>query len=186
VAEVRLKKVKAEFGEDLCLMWRSFLLRPEPDPNRTLEKFKEYTQSWTRPARMEPETVFRPWVGEEGPPSHSFPPHQAAKIAARIGPEAFEKIHERLLSAYFSENRDITSRQVLEELWADVGLSAVALDDLDDPEITRQIMSEHLESLRCGVSGVPAIRLEQVEGVLVGAQDLEVYRRLVQKVLTDL
>ena len=187
MAEVRLKKVKEQFGEDLNLIWRSFLLRPEPDPNRTLEKFKEYTQSWGRPARMEPETVFKPWVGdEEGPPSHSFPPHQAAKIAARIGPEAFEKFHERLLRAYFSENRDITSRKVLEELWLDVGLPAGALDDLDDPEITRQIVSEHVESMRCGVSGVPAIRLENVEGVLVGAQELEVYERLVQKAITDL
>jgi len=186
VAEVRLKKVQAEVGDDLNLVWRSFLLRPEPDPNRTIEKFMEYTKSWGRPARMEPETVFMPWEsGEEGPPSHSFPPHQAAKIAARIGPEAFAKIHERLLRAYFSENRNITRRDVLDELWVDVGLPLEDLDDFDDPEIVRQIMSEHMESLRHGVSGVPAIRLEQVEGVLVGAQDIDVYRRLVQKAITE-
>jgi hypothetical protein len=37
---VRLRQLKKEFGDRVQIEWRSFLLRPRPDPGRTLEKFK--------------------------------------------------------------------------------------------------------------------------------------------------
>ena len=97
VADVRLHRLQEELDGGLEIEWRSFLLRPQPDPRRTLEKFKRYTDSWKRPAEEEPSAGFRVWATEEGPPSHSIPPHLVAKAAATLGPEAFENIHERIL-----------------------------------------------------------------------------------------
>ena len=48
VGGVRLRTLEREGA--VRLEWRSFLLRPRPDPERTLEKFRAYTQSWRRPA----------------------------------------------------------------------------------------------------------------------------------------
>ena len=115
--------------------WRSFLLRPEPDEKRDLETFRGYTRAWMRPAAEDESGEFNVWAGDSGPPSHSVPPHLVAKAAARIGPDAFERVHIRLLRAYFTHNRDITDRERADELmtamqsWIET--SRVESDSLD-------------------------------------------------------
>ncbi len=112
-AAVRLERVREELDGALTLDWRSYLLRPQPDPRRTLEKFKAYTQSWLRPAADPDGGTFRVWSTDAGPPSHSLPPHLVAKAAARLGAAAFESMHAALLYAYFADNRDITDAATL-------------------------------------------------------------------------
>src|SRR5262249_21906183 len=56
------------------------------------------------------------------PPSQSMPPALVAKAAATFGADAFERVHARLLQAYFGENRDITDAGTLLALWDEVGL----------------------------------------------------------------
>jgi predicted DsbA family dithiol-disulfide isomerase len=180
---VRLRRIHGEFDQDLEVDWKSFLLRPEPR-QVPLEEFKKYTESWRRPADMEEEAVFRVWSTDEGPPSHSIPPHVAAKAAASLGPEAFEKVHERLMRAYFTENRNITDTKVLHELWENLGLAREVLEKADNPEMLKEIFAEHNEAINHGVNGVPAIRMEGVPGVLTGVQDEEVYRRLIRRALS--
>lgn len=177
-----MRRIHGEFDQDLELDWKSFLLRPEPR-QVPLEEFKTYTESWRRPAEMEEEAVFRVWSTDEGPPSHSIPPHIAAKAAARLGAEAFEKVHERLMRAYFTENRNITDTKVLHELWENLALAPEALDKVDHSEILKEIFAEHNDAINNGVNGVPAIRMEGIPGVLIGVQDEDVYRRLVRRAL---
>jgi len=85
-----MRKIQKEFGKDIKLKWQSFLLRPHFREKRDLEKFRIYTQGWKRPAAEEPEITFRPWEGNQGPPSHSVPPHLVAKVALTVSLEAFD------------------------------------------------------------------------------------------------
>src|SRR5262245_49750980 len=117
LAEHRLRMLQAEVGPALSLAWRSFLLRPRPEPGRDLERFVRYTQSWLRPAAEPDAPRFRVWESTEGPPSHSVPPHLVAKAAAELGPEAFDAVHERLLRAYFEDSRDISRVETLTGVW---------------------------------------------------------------------
>ena len=50
-ASARLKKLRKAYEGRVALEYRSFLLRPQAEPNRSLEKFREYTRSWMRPRR---------------------------------------------------------------------------------------------------------------------------------------
>jgi len=181
VGSVRLHRLQAELGGELELEWRSFLLRPRPDPTRTLDKFRTYTRSWLRPAAEEPEAEFRVWESDEGPPSHSVPPHLVAKAAAAVGPDAFERMHRRLLRAYFAENRDITDAQTLRALWQELGLPAAVFERADDPEILRQVVDQHNEAIEIGVTGVPAVRAANLDTAITGAHPVEMYRRWVEK-----
>src|SRR3970040_1233949 len=106
VAAVRLRALEAELGDAVELRWKSFLLRPRPEPGRDLEKFRRYTESWRRPAGEGASGVFRVWQSDEEPPSHSIPAHLLAKAAAALGRDAFERVHRALLRAYFEDNRD--------------------------------------------------------------------------------
>jgi predicted DsbA family dithiol-disulfide isomerase len=178
---VRLRRIKAELGDDLQVATRSFLLRPYPDADRTLEQFRTYTRSWLRPAADPDAPAFRPWEGGAGPPSHSVPPHLVAKAAATLGPDAFDRIDARLMRAYFAENRDITDEATLRALWRDVGLPDDAFARAADPALVRQTIDEHNEALAYGVTGVPAARIDGVAGLVVGAQSVDVYRRWIER-----
>jgi predicted DsbA family dithiol-disulfide isomerase len=97
-----------------------------------------------------------------------------------LGDEAFEKMHESLLTAYFTDNRDISNRNVLKTLWEEIKLPLDAFEAHEDEEILEAIVTEHNQAMQNGVSGVPAIMLEGVPGALVGAQEDAVYRKIIQ------
>jgi predicted DsbA family dithiol-disulfide isomerase len=182
---VRLRRIEAEFGAAVQVTMRSFLLRPRPDPGRTLDRFRAYTRSWLRPAADPDGGTFRVWATDAGPPSHSVPPHLVAKAAATLGTPAFAGIEERLFHGYFAENRDITDRETLRAIWREAGLPEEEFGRAADPALLERTIAEHAEALEHGVTGVPAMRIEYRDGLVVGAQPIEVYRHWVRRVLQD-
>ncbi len=182
-ASVRWEKLELEFEGRIELEWRSFLLRPRPEPGRSLEKFRAYTKSWMRPAAEEDSSVCHSGTGDADPPSHSVPAHLAAKAAAGIGSDAFRRMHRRLLRAYFGENRDISERGTLEALWTELELPAPEFARVDDPELSRLVIDQHNEALACGATGVPAVRLDGIEAVVTGAQPTATCRRWIGRML---
>jgi len=182
-AAVRLHRVEEEFAGAVTVEWRSFLLRPQPDPTRTLEQFRAYTKSWTRAAADPDGGAFQVWRTDAGPPSHSVPPHLVAKAAARLGGDAFARVHAALLSAYFTDNRDITDAATLRAIWSECALPAEGLAAADDPALLREVIDQHNEAVEHGATGVPAVRVDGDDACVVGAQPLETYRRWVQRLL---
>jgi predicted DsbA family dithiol-disulfide isomerase len=182
-ATVRLRRVEQEFGDAVRVEWRSYLLRHSPGQERDLERFRAYTQSWLRPAQEQDSGEFRPWQGDAGPPSHSVPAHQVAKAAALLSQEAFRRVHERLLHAYFAENRDITDGQTLRQLWLEVGLPEEAFARREEPALLQRILGEHRQALEAGATGVPAVQLAGNDAIIVGAHPVELYRRWVRRTL---
>ena len=75
--------------------------------------------------------------------------------AATLGSDAFDAMHERLMEAYFADNRNITDTDVQRELWSEVGLSPEAFERVSDPALLQATLREHQEALDAGVTGVP-------------------------------
>ena len=182
-AAVRIRRLEEEFGDQLEVTYRSFLLRPEPDPRRTLEQFRRYTESWLRPAADADAGTFRVWASDAGPPSHSVPPHLVAKAAATLGRDAFRTMHERLLHAYFAESRDITDAATLQAIWAEAGLPPAEFARSADPMLRHAVLAEHAAALEAGVTGVPAVQMEGRDTALVGAHPIETWRRWIARSL---
>lgn len=180
---MRLRRVEQEFAGAVRIVWRSFLLRPHPDPSRTLEQFRAYTRSWMRPAADPDGGTFAVWASDAGPPSHSVPPHLVAKAAATLGDGAFHALHERLLHAYFAESRDITAPQTLAALWQEAGLPAGEIGRIEEPALRQQIVDDHNMAVRAGVSGVPTVRVAGADVWVPGALPYETYRRWVERLL---
>lgn len=180
-AAVRLHRIEEEHGGAVRIEWRSFLLRPTPDPRRTLDKFRAYTRSWLRPAAEPDAGTFRVWQGEAGPPTHSVPPHLAAKAAASLGDEAFARMHRALLEAYFGDSRDITDPATLLAIWREQGLPEKEFVRVAEPRFLEQTIAEHEEALRLGVNGVPAVRVEGSDAFVTGAYPMEMYRRWIER-----
>jgi predicted DsbA family dithiol-disulfide isomerase len=181
VAATRLHRLREELGDRVALEWRSYLLRPYPNRSRTLEEFRTYTRSWARPAAEPDAPPFRVWESDAGPPSHSMPPHLVAKAAATFGPEAFERMHARLLAAYFGENLDISDPDTLMALWRDVGLPAGDFARAGDQALVDAVVREHNQAVSLGLTGVPAVQMAGNDVPLPGALPYESYRRWVER-----
>jgi predicted DsbA family dithiol-disulfide isomerase len=178
-----LEKLEREFAGHVEIEWRSYLLRPVAKAGRDLEKFKRYTESWLRPAAEPGAGPFRIWSSDEGPPTHSVPPHRVAKAAARVSADAFRRMHSRMMTAYFAENRDISSFDVLRELWDGEGLAPEAFEVAHCDEIEVQIWREFDEARTLGATGVPAIRRIDNDAVIVGAHPEQLYRQWIERSL---
>ena len=182
-AATRLASVQRTIGPAVTVEWKSYLLRPRPEPGRDLARFRAYTQGWLRVAADEPRAPFVPWASDSGPPSHSVPAHVAAKAAAAIGDDAGARMRDRLFRAYFTESRDISDRATLAALWGEAGLRTAAFGASDDPALERQVFADHDEAVELGATGVPAARLAGMDFVLVGAQPEAVYERWLTRAL---
>ena len=177
---VRLETLREKYRDQVELEYRSFLLRPRPG-GRDLEKFRRYTESWRRVAADEPAGEFRVWEGDAGPPSHSIPPHLVAKAAATLGADAFERMHQRLLHAYFAENLDVSDDATLAQLWKHVGLDERAFERREDPALLQRVLDEHNGAIEAGVNGVPAVMIEGQDLPLTGALPIETFERWIQR-----
>ena len=183
VAATRLQRLRHDLDGRVVVEWRSYLLRPYPDRTRSLEDFRAYTRTWTRPAAEPDAPPFRQWESDAGPPSHSMPPHLVAKAAADIGSEAFDRVHERLLRAYFGENQDITDAETLVGLWAEVGLPVEAFRRAGEQALVDAVVREHNEAVSLGLTGVPAVQMVGNDIPLPGALPYDSYRRWVERAL---
>ena len=181
LAEHRLEQLKAELGDVVELEWRSFLLRPRPEPGRDLERFMRYTQSWLRPAAEPDAPVFRVWESTEGPPTHSVPAQLVAKAAAALGAEAFAALHRRLLRAYFEQSRDISRVDTLRALWSEAQLPEAGFAACSAPELLQQTLAEHNEAVSLGITGVPALRAFGTDAFVTGAQPLATLWRWIDR-----
>jgi predicted DsbA family dithiol-disulfide isomerase len=184
-ASLRLRRVEQEYAGLVELEWRSYLLRPNPSARspEKLEKFRAYSRSWLRPAAEEDSGEFRVWESDEGPPTHSVPPHLVAKAAARLGKDVFYRVHDRLLRAYFAENRDISDPEVLRALWEELGLPEAAFEVWSDPALLEETLDEFNRAREAGVTGVPAVQLQGNDAVIVGAHPADLYRRWIDRLL---
>jgi predicted DsbA family dithiol-disulfide isomerase len=177
---VRLGRIQELYADAVSVSWRSFLLRPRPEP-RTLEQFRRYTESWSRPASQADGGRFRAWSTDEPPPSHSLPPNIAVKAAARQGEGAFDRYHLALMDAYFWDNRCPTDASTLIDVARAVGLDVACFEaDFHDVETARQVVSQYKDAIARGVGAVPTVAIDD-EWQIPGAQDLEFYRRLIDK-----
>jgi predicted DsbA family dithiol-disulfide isomerase len=176
---VRLEKIAEEIGPACAIEWKAFLLRPYPEP-KSLDEFRRYTESWTRPAAQPEAGRFTVWSTEEDPPSHSVPPAIAAKAAAQQGEDAFARYHRALMENYFHRNRNITAPQNLVRIAEETGLDVAAFAAaMEDPAIARQVVDDHNEAVAMGITGVPTVIVDG-RWKVTGAQPSEVYRRIVE------
>jgi len=180
---VRLDKLSELLGDQIEVEWKSFLLRPEAKaPNQ--EKFVEYTKSWLNPADQEPDARFTVWASDESQPTSSVPAQVAYKAVVELAPDRADDYHHRLLTAYFTDNRNISDSETLLDLAEEVGIDRAALAEVAEKNqelLTKMVIDEHNGAVQSDVSAVPTVVFEHAFGV-PGAQPVETYQRLVERI----
>ena len=176
---MRLDELADQEGDAITIEWKSFLLRPQPE-QRSLAEFTEYTKSWERPAGLEPKAEFNsPWSGSSPPPSHSLPAAIAGKTAATFSQETWRRYHNKLLRAYFIENRDVSSSDVLLQVAHEADIDTDAFEEVrtsNQEHFEKQVFAEYNEALSSGITGVPAIVIDN-KFLISGAVEVEQYQK---------
>ena len=180
---MRLDQLLVSRGHQIDITWRAFLLRLEPKTTDRM-KFAAYTESWLRPAEMEPQAKFRLWDdASDEPPSSSLPAQVAAKAVERTSPEASRDFHRALLSAYFTDNRDISDWDVLRQVADSCNVNVGFYDDVvggGRQALASEVIDDHNAAVERQIHAVPSV-LFGTELVVPGAQDVAVYENLVDR-----
>lgn len=118
---------------------------------------------------------------DEMKPTNTFDAHRLAKWAKTQGKEAI--INEKLLSAHFTESKDVGNLDTLAEIAEVSGLNRdEALKILNDKKLyAENVKNDQYEAERYGIRGVPYFIVNQKYGVS-GAQPAQTFSELLDRV----
>ncbi len=179
---MRIDEIESEFAGTVAVDWRSFLLRPKPEERR-MESFTRYTESWARPAEMEPRATFNQWSGEHEPPSYSVPSAVAGKVAATFGPGARKAFSDAVFRAYFTENRTVSDIGVLIRLAGEAGLDATEFErrwEEGASGYSEAVFEDYFSAIEAEITGVPAVVVNKT-WIIPGAVDTDHYRHIIAR-----
>ena len=157
------------------------MLRPEPDPTAV---FNDYRRNhWTN-ANSQPDSGdFTLWESEEEFPNCSMPSAEAGLAARFQGPEEWEKFHDNLLAAFFTENRNISDPGVVSDVAEESGLDMDRYRDaLESGGLREKAVKEYMEATNLGITGIPSVVVND-KAVMVGAVPAEQYRYVIDSIL---
>ncbi|SRX75210.1 DsbA family oxidoreductase [Aequorivita antarctica] len=111
---------------------------------------------------------------------NTFDAHVLLDYAKDFGKQT--ELNMRLTTAFFSERKDVSKREVLKQALLDVGLNAEeALAKLDNDDARYEVKSKESYWQSLGVSSVPTIVFNR-ESAVTGAQPIALFK----EVLTEL
>lgn len=107
---------------------------------------------------------------------NTYDAHILLEYAIEFGKQTELKM--RLISAFFSEQKDVSNRDVLKQSLLDVGLDAEAgMAKLDDKHAQQEVRALQAKWKNMGVNSVPTFVFNRKEA-LTGAQPVDVFKQV--------
>ena len=160
------------------LSWKSYLIRDEG-----VTTFDDYIAShFERANEHEEGIVFNPW--KSGPyPTWGMPALKASKAAALQGKEKWRSFHLAVMKAFYTEGRDISKSEILEEVARETGL---AMDHFIKEYNNQKWEDLVYEETRRGqeVFNIRSIPAVVVEGTVLveGTVSIDQYKQVIAEV----
>lgn len=164
---------------DVQVDWRAFELHPGIPPEGQLIPFSPERAAQGRAAFQKlADEVGLPY-GERKHWYNTDLAHEATEWARDQG--ALELMHRAIMQAYFVEDRNIGSPEVLVDLAAGLGLDAQSLREaLVDRRYRQRVQDQYEEARQVGVTGVPTFVADNL--AIVGAHPYRSFQRLMETV----
>ncbi|AWW00146.1 DsbA family oxidoreductase [Arcticibacterium luteifluviistationis] len=191
----RLEKAISELGiqDQVEIEWQPFELNPNMPTegqnlrehitekySSTLEQQKASQQHMTDAGE---EVGFTFDYFDEMRMANTFEAHVLLEYAHAFGKQTELKM--RLMTAFFSERKDVSQRSVLKQALLDVGLNAEeALSKLDDETARKEVKTKEAYWQSLGISSVPTIVFNRKSAV-TGAQPTDVFKDVLTQLMTE-
>ena len=187
----RLEKAIAELGieDQVDIEWQPFELNPYMPAEgqnvqehltekygATIEQQKESQQQMVDAGA---ELDFKFDYFDEMRMSNTLDAHILLEYAKAFNKQTALKM--RLTTAFFSERKDVSNIEILEQALLDVGLNAKeALSKLEDEEARNEVISKESYWKKLGVQSVPTVVFNGKSAV-TGAQAIEVFKKVLKE-----
>ncbi|WP_047246152.1 DsbA family oxidoreductase [Maribacter thermophilus] len=191
----RLEKAISELGieDQVEIEWQPFELNPDMPAEgqnvtehiaqkygSTIEQQKE---SQERMAEMGRELGFTFDYFDEMRMVNTFDAHVLLEYAQAHGKQT--ELNMRLTTAFFSERKDVSDRNVLKQALLDVGLNAEeALAELDKEEARYNVRSKQGYWKNMGVNSVPTIVFNR-KSAITGAQPVDTFKQVLSEFISE-
>ncbi len=157
VGDARLEKLKETF--DLDVTWSFFEIHPDnPAEGKPVSELGYPPEQWQR-MMANLESMATADGLELAPRSFTTNSHRAlllAEAAKDLDEEIFERLHKRLFTAYFAEQKNIGDETVLRQIAREAGMPDDAVDRaLTDEAYERRLEQQQTRAAMLGVQGVP-------------------------------
>lgn len=157
VGDARLDKLKGRF--DLDVDWSFFEIHPDnPSEGKPVSELGYPPEQW-RQMMANLEAMATADGLELAPRSFTTNSHRAlllAEAAKDLNEGTFEKLHKRLFTAYFAEQKNIGDEMVLREIAREAGMPEEAVTRaLTDETYERRLEQQQARAAMLGIQGVP-------------------------------
>lgn len=111
--------------------------------------------------------------------------HRLTKLAqSKNEPELADRVIEALFNAYFSDNKELTDKELLQKIGEDCGLDALEVKEvLASDKYKDEVILDEREASRYGIHAVPFFVVGQYG--ISGAQSVEGMKAAIMKVLEE-
>jgi len=111
--------------------------------------------------------------------------HRLTKLAqSKNEPELAERVIEALFKAYFSDNKELADKELLQKIGEDCGLDATEVKEvLDSDKYKDEVILDEREASRYGIHAVPFFVVGKYG--ISGAQSVEGMKAAIMKVLEE-
>ena len=180
-----VERIEREFATQVQVRWRSYELRPEPEP--TLDPAGEYLRDiWA--SAVYPMAAKRAMKLQLPPVQpRSRKAFEATEFARDRGKA--DAMRHAIFAAFFEDGRDIGDLEVLGEIAGALDIHPAGLRRALEANVyTGRVVGDENEAAELGLSGVPAMVLTpdgngERRLLISGAQPYETVRELVERAL---
>ncbi|MFW2586899.1 DsbA family oxidoreductase [Sagittula sp. SSi028] len=189
----QLRIAAEQIGQPLEITWHPFELNPQMPPEgqdlreHIAQKYgtspEESVQARARLTALGEELGFTFNYRDDSRMRNTFEAHQVIHFAGEAGKQHEMKL--ALLKAFFTDQRDVSDREVLADVAASIGLDAGAVTEmLDSGRLIQTVRQEEQFWTQQGISGVPSMVFAR-KYLVTGAQGVDNYLQILQQVAAE-
>ena len=181
IGEERLKKAIEESGirEDVELEMKAFQLDPSAGIHAAGDTQTRFAHKYGISMEEAGRTI------EQISQMDTMDAHRITKLAMdRLEAADAQKLIDRLFAAYFTENRELADRELLERIGKDCGLQEEEIREvLDSDRYREDVLLDEREAARYGIHAVPFFVIGRYG--ISGAQSREGMKAAIAKALEE-
>jgi predicted DsbA family dithiol-disulfide isomerase len=189
IGKRHFEQARAQFPHPVSVTWRSFELQKDAAKKQDIDLATRLSQKygksleWAKAMNQQvTEKAARVGVTfdlERAVPTNSFDGHRLIHLAKTFGLQ--DEAKERLLSAYFTEGKDISDHQTLQDLGLAIGLKGEDVRAmLGTDRYAAEVRADEQLAAEIEISGVPFFVINE-RYAISGAQPVELFVETLHK-----
>lgn len=189
----QLQQAAEALNIELSVSWHPFQLNPGMESNgqnlreHLMEKYgiseQDSVNARERLQKVGEELGIRFNFSDDSRIYNTMDAHRLLTFAAKHDKQ--NGLKQALFSAYFTEQKNISERQVLLDVTQELGLETDEVEQALNSDEMKQLVNNEIQSFQAqGITGVPAMIFKQ-KYLVTGAQGIDNYKNILSQLMAE-